>query len=241
MLSDVVSSNKLLLRHNFSLLDLNSAQRQRARPSLRVIYMDIRPWVVPVIAGGGAGLIETVATYPLDLVKTQQQLSGTSSVSQSLRAVVGRAGVRGLFKGLSSPVVSEVPRRALKFGANGAYTNKAHELGAPPTVAAVLCGAAAGASETVLHTPFERAKILAQSGSYASPMAAARGLVAAGGTMALYRGFGAYVVRQAVWNGVFFGFVATGKRIAGGGEIGPVQNFCIGLVSGSLATVGPNK
>ena len=32
-------------------------------------------WAVPVLAGGGAGLIETVVTYPLDLAKTRQQAS----------------------------------------------------------------------------------------------------------------------------------------------------------------------
>ena len=107
-------------------------------------------WRVPVLAGGAAGLVETILTYPLDLVKSLHQLKGgaTNSVIGTLREVVAREGVGGLvrlggeqsptyhsspppcqpttqiqtnvpisqYRGLLSPVVSEVPRRALKFG-----------------------------------------------------------------------------------------------------------------------------
>jgi hypothetical protein len=34
----------------------------------------LSPLFVNVVAGGGAGLIETIATYPIDLVKTRIQL-----------------------------------------------------------------------------------------------------------------------------------------------------------------------
>ena len=105
---------------------------------------DTSSWRVPVMAGGAAGLVETTATYPLDLVKSLHQLKEggrTGSVLSTLRGVVDREGVAGLYRGLLSPVVSEVPRRALKFGANGVYKQKAQDAGITGSAANILCGA----------------------------------------------------------------------------------------------------
>jgi hypothetical protein len=53
-------------------------------------------YVVNLLAGGGAGLIETTATYPLDLAKTRlQMLKGTGGsvwVIHALRDVVKTEG-----------------------------------------------------------------------------------------------------------------------------------------------------
>lgn len=91
------------------------------------------PAMVNLVAGGGAGVVETTLTYPLDLARTRIQMhrgggggggSGASSSSLLgvLRAVEREGGVHQLYRGLLPPLVSEVPRRALKFTANDAYT-----------------------------------------------------------------------------------------------------------------------
>lgn len=89
---------------------------------------------VNVLAGGGAGLIETVATYPLDLAKTRQQLATRSSatVPQVLRDAFKEAGLRGLYSGISAPLLSEVPRRALKFTMNGIFKQRLSALWPEP-------------------------------------------------------------------------------------------------------------
>jgi solute carrier family 25 2-oxodicarboxylate transporter 21 len=216
-------------------------------------------WVVPVLAGGGAGLVETVLTYPLDLIKTRQQASTAPiSVWRTLTDVLreGSGGVMGLYRGITAPLLSEVPRRAFKFGFNARLQRLLKEdLGVTGLPAAVVAGAGAGASETLVHTPFERVKILSQSGQSRSPLAAARAVVASEGFFGgLYRGFLSYAMRQAVWNGAFFGFIFGGKYISrewsamssapgdkgGGGAISPAANFVIGLMSGSLATCANN-
>ncbi len=69
-------------------------------------------------------MIETSVTYPLDLAKTRQQLSmmrSSATVPQVLREVFREAGLRGLYSGISAPLLSEVPRRALKFTMNGLF------------------------------------------------------------------------------------------------------------------------
>eukprot|EP01043_Picozoa_sp_COSAG02_P025031 COSAG02_NODE_1391_length_12911_cov_246.579145_4_plen_160_part_00 len=116
---------------------------------------------VNVLAGGGAGLIETSATYPLDLAKTRQQLSmmrSSATVPQVLREVFREAGLRGLYSGISAPLLSEVPRRALKFTMNGLFKQSLAPLWPEPrsvsgnvalsTVAGSLAGEAPVARTT---------------------------------------------------------------------------------------------
>lgn len=120
--------------------------------------------MVNVLAGGLAGAVETTLSYPLDLAKTRQQLRGNKpqSVARIISEIARERGVRGLYVGLSAPLVSEVPRRALKFGANGFYRGLSAKSGifgeskASRVTEAVLCGGITGATETVMHTPFER-------------------------------------------------------------------------------------
>jgi len=117
-------------------------------------------------------------------------------------------------------MLSEVPRRALKFTMNGVFK--------------------AGGSETLVHTPFEVVKIRVQAGGGSgSVLGTALGIVRAEGAWGLYTGLGAYALRQMVWNGGFFGMLGLGNTIMpappGGGK--PARDFLLGLVSGSVATV----
>ena len=84
------------------------------------------PFMLNVLAGGGAGVVETALTFPLDLARTRVQMAqagGGGGVLAVLRSIVEtEGGLRQLYRGLLPPLVSEVPRRALKFTANDAYT-----------------------------------------------------------------------------------------------------------------------
>ena len=202
---------------------------------------------VNVLAGGGAGLIETTATYPLDLAKTRQQLTVSSSDSTPtvLRKVLRASGVRGLYAGISAPLISEVPRRSLKFTMNGVFKEKLGavfpECGFAGNVALATCaGSMAGASETLIHTPFEIVKIRIQQGSSgAGVLGTAAELVRTEGVMYLYTGLEAYALRQIVWNGGFFGLLGLGNAVLpptlSGSKVG--RDFLLGLAAGTTATV----
>jgi len=184
-------------------------------------------------------MIETAATYPLDVAKTQQQMYQTRppNTPSMLSALYKQ---NKLFAGLSAPLISEVPRRSLKFGCNGLYKSIALTVLQPHSThtlvaSAVLCGGLTGATETVIHTPFEHVKIKVQSKQGMTPMQCAQQLVQEGGIGQLYRGWEAYAMRQFVWNGAFFGMLAFCKECDFSNR--PVQNFVVGLLSGSLATI----
>eukprot|EP00746_Dinoflagellata_sp_MGD_P107218 gnl/MRDRNA2_/MRDRNA2_45179_c0_seq1.p1 gnl/MRDRNA2_/MRDRNA2_45179_c0~~gnl/MRDRNA2_/MRDRNA2_45179_c0_seq1.p1 ORF type:complete len:291 (-),score=60.38 gnl/MRDRNA2_/MRDRNA2_45179_c0_seq1:239-1111(-) len=204
---------------------------------------------VNLLAGGGAGLIETTVTYPLDLAKTRQQLtlrSASAPVSAVLKAAYREGGVRGLYAGISAPLISEVPRRSLKFTLNGVFKEKLSVVFPEPrgfaatTVLATCAGAAAGASETLIHTPFEVVKIrMQQGGSSSSMVGMITDVVRSEGVLALYTGLEAYALRQIVWNGGFFGLLGLGNAVlpetAAGSKA--ARNFLLGLAAGSTATV----
>lgn len=220
-------------------------------------------WAIPVVAGGGAGLIETIITYPLDLAKTQQQIGGESGLiaTWNFLRTTGAKKVRSLYSGLSAPLLSEVPRRALKFGSNSVYKEHLEHVTGIPNESlwtGLIAGALAGSTETLIHTPFERIKILIQSGKYTSPLEALRAIRTQVNAQErrwkklnfirhLYRGWCMYVVRQGVWNGSFFGSIHFLNKLLKDACVSssfrkvptkamrpdsPVINFSIGLISG---------
>jgi len=61
-----------------------------------------------IIAGGGAGLIEILCMYPLDLAKTRNQLEKGrgkySSIASTFSTIVREEGFTTLYRGIISPI-----------------------------------------------------------------------------------------------------------------------------------------
>jgi solute carrier family 25 citrate transporter 1 len=71
--------------------------------------------VVSILAGAFTGLGETLLMYPLENVKTQQQLSAASML-QTVRRTVATDGFRGLYRGMLPILVGAIPTQALRWG-----------------------------------------------------------------------------------------------------------------------------
>lgn len=101
-------------------------------------------------------------------------------------------------------------------------------------------------TEAVVVVPFELVKIRMQdranAGRYANTMDAVRKVFLQEGPMAFYKGFESTLWRNAVWNATYFGTIHafnTAKPAEGDwkhGKLLMLRNFCIGAVSGALAT-----
>ncbi|KAJ2797125.1 Pyrimidine nucleotide transporter, mitochondrial, partial [Coemansia furcata] len=92
----------------------------------------VEPWL-HFVAGGLGGLIGAIATSPLDVLRTQQQLYGTTHSTTPQRNVVLRSlhplirtggalkeiyfreGVRGWYAGLGPSLAGIIPARAIQF------------------------------------------------------------------------------------------------------------------------------
>lgn len=251
-------------------------------------------FIINLVAGGGSGCIETVLTYPLDLVKTRLQLETSikepaqhqgkryGRILGMIQDIVRQDGWKALYRGLSSPLISEVPRRAVKFSSNGYYTDliKMHFLDQssvykdatgsvinPLTTTALLAGTFTGFTEAIFHTPFEVVKIRMQSEEYRhlkNSFECVKNIFEKEKLVGLFRGLESYLLRQGLWNGLYFGGI-TQLKISFPVEHfmeqkisikGPsiekkckkedtsknefkimMHNFLVGLTAGSFATI----
>ncbi|KAH7061625.1 mitochondrial 2-oxodicarboxylate carrier protein-like protein [Paraphoma chrysanthemicola] len=180
------------------------------------------PFRYQFTAGAVAGVSEILVMYPLDVVKTRIQLQhgtvsgkeGYSGVVDCFRKIVRQEGVTKLYRGITAPILMEVPKRAIKFSANDSFAPFYQHLFSVPTLTqplAILTGASAGATESLVVVPFELLKIRLQDKSSASRynglLDCLSKVVRNEGPMALYNGFEATLWRHVVWNAGYFGCI----------------------------------
>lgn len=161
------------------------------------------------VAGGLGGATGIVCTQPLDTVRVRLQMTPrTISISQSFRQTLKREGVRGLFKGVGSPLVTVAGMNAVLF------YSYSHSLGfitsntRPPIlrdhmVAGVMSGVICGA----INAPTELIKCRAQAnfqsaGKIREEWEICRKLWR---TKQLHRGLLLTVIRDTFSYGLYFG------------------------------------
>merc|ERR1719318_1081308 len=67
------------------------------------------------LAGASAGLIQSFIVSPMELVKTQMQVCGKESISESIRNIMKGGGLFGLTRGLGITLTREVPAFGVYF------------------------------------------------------------------------------------------------------------------------------
>ncbi|KAK9894219.1 mitochondrial carrier [Cystobasidium minutum MCA 4210] len=126
-----------------------------------------------LIAGAGAGLVSSIVTCPLDVIKTKLQAQGVTPVavagsavnSQNVEGVMGTVrqiwyneGMRGLYRGLAPTIYGYLPTWAIYFTV---YDRVKAELSlrrngnvkAQDPVTHVIAAMAGGASGTIVTNP----------------------------------------------------------------------------------------
>lgn len=182
------------------------------------------PFVYQFVAGAVAGISEILLMYPLDVVKTRIQLqvgaaakgaapsSHYTGVIDCLGKIIKNEGFSRLYRGISAPILMEAPKRATKFAANDEYGKVYKRLFGMKEInqpLAILNGASAGATESLVVVPFELVKIRLQdkSSKYTGATDVVRKIVANEGILALYNGLEATFWRHVVWNAAYFGSI----------------------------------
>ena len=82
--------------------------------------LHLSPSLVPLLSGAVSGVTATVATYPLDLLRTRFAAQHSRhlqyhSLMQAGQSILQRDGVRGLYHGLWPTLVGIVPMMAIQF------------------------------------------------------------------------------------------------------------------------------
>lgn len=176
------------------------------------------PFVYQFMAGAVAGVSEILVMYPLDFVKTvmQLQVAGTGpqykGVFDCLKQIAAKEGVGRLYKGISSPILMEAPKRATKFACNDEfqkiYKNLFNEKQLTQPLS-ILSGASAGICESFVVVPFELVKIRLQdvSSKYSGPVEVVRDILKKEGPKAMYNGLESTMWRHGIWNAGYFGII----------------------------------
>ncbi|KAJ2054849.1 mitochondrial aspartate-glutamate transporter agc1 [Coemansia sp. S2] len=169
--------------------------------------------------GAVAGVTGVSIIFPLDMVKTrlqnQKPVNGRLPYTGGIdcfRQIVGKEGVRGLYRGLVPNLAGVTPEKAIKLAVNDIMRGiLAERIGTTPDRLPVaygaLAGATAGLCQFVATNPMEIVKIRMQvataSGATAVP-ASALGIARQLGFRGLYRGTAATLLRDVPFSLLFF-------------------------------------
>lgn len=209
------------------------------------------PFFYQFLAGAVAGVSEILVMYPLDVVKTRMQLQVNGATSSSnytgvvdcLEKIVAKEGFNKLYKGISSPILMEAPKRATKFACNDEFQKiykrvfGVQQMSQPLSM---LSGASAGCIEAFVVVPFELVKIRLQdvSSRYNTPLDVIKQIYRNEGILAIYSGLESTIWRHGIWNTGYFGLIFHVRSILPKPE-NNTQNIRNDLISGTLGgTVG---
>ncbi|GAA5865527.1 hypothetical protein JCM1840_001430 [Sporobolomyces johnsonii] len=111
-----------------------------------------------MLAGAGAGLVTSIVTCPLDVIKTKLQANGAHGGPSGLIGVSKdiwlREGFRGLYRGLGPTIIGYLPTWAIYFTVYDQVKGYMSRIRGPDdAVAHIVAAMTAGASGTVLTNP----------------------------------------------------------------------------------------
>ncbi|KAK4055933.1 hypothetical protein OIO90_002926 [Microbotryomycetes sp. JL221] len=164
------------------------------------------------VAGTVAGVASVVVGQPFDVVKVRLQCTPslstpttrirstttipTVTAMSAVRSILQQENVRGLFKGVTSPMLGIAAINASVF-TSYKYTMSCMVGHSSPTLWQIcLAGASSGIFTSVLTTPIERLKILQQSSPAGQPVPSLTRLIRQHSIRSLYRGWTATMLRD---------------------------------------------
>lgn len=207
-----------------------SASEDQAR---RQIY-------IPLLAASAARFVSSVATAPLELIKIRQanSIGHERTFIEDMRLVAREKGPAGLFRGVGSTILRDVPFSAVLFltietiktslhdmnalGARGArfYEDRGLQVPAQVQLTEALVSAFGGGVVAVLATtPFDLVKTIQQARSSCSPRLSTFGvmhnIIRKEGIPGLYRGNCIRLLKVAPGCAITIGTYELGKRFLG--------------------------
>jgi hypothetical protein len=193
-----------------------------------------------ILAGTFAGVVDALVVHPVDVVKTQTQLSRGrhASMLATARAQIAQGGVGRLYRGVL-PVMLRPTAAAMYSGNEWARRAVVGEGGTLTTATAAAAGFLSGILEAAVVTPYEVVKVRMMSvehlGRYTSSLHCARAIVAQEGLGALLTGLSATCARNCPFNGLYFGLIFTARRHLPAAPRSARQEFCTNLLLGCVA------
>eukprot|EP00297_Palpitomonas_bilix_P012953 CAMPEP_0113880630 /NCGR_PEP_ID=MMETSP0780_2-20120614/7897_1 /TAXON_ID=652834 /ORGANISM="Palpitomonas bilix" /LENGTH=290 /DNA_ID=CAMNT_0000867337 /DNA_START=344 /DNA_END=1216 /DNA_ORIENTATION=- /assembly_acc=CAM_ASM_000599 len=199
--------------------------------SAQEMHSSTSHFAASAIAGGSSGGLRVLLSYPLDLVKTRQQVQSHSSWKGAFRSVYNVEGLRGMYRGVSAPLVWLGFQKSVSFSAyeaSSAFFKKNN-----PTLAGAtfFSGAFSGAVNSILSCPSEVLKVRSQmfsalvEQSSAAPARSGRlaNVFRLTGVRGLFTGTGAMVAKDSLGMGLFFSMYESFKQASASRQDGSVS------------------
>jgi len=191
------------------------------------------------ISGGVGGACCVLVGHPLDLVKVRMQTGGASgnmSISGMLSTTFRKEGVRGVYRGVSAPLVAVSPMFAVSFwsydigqrmvksyGQRGMTEEQKSQLSYTLSMKEIcMAGAISAIPTTGIMAPSERIKCLLQvqandvekggKARYSGMLDCAKQVLKEGGMASLYKGTMATLVRDIPGTVAYFGTYELVKK-----------------------------
>ncbi|DBA03512.1 TPA: hypothetical protein N0F65_011413 [Lagenidium giganteum] len=250
-----------------------SRQRRQRRPSSathththtftdRMSKSKSKHPLVATLSGSIAGGIETVAIWPMEMIKTNLQL-GTmrqhyKGMMAGFRYHVRTDGVVSLYRGMVPVLVGSIPKAGIRFGAFDFFKNQfADHNGNTTALRNLAAGISAGAVEASLTTtPIEtiKTKLI---GANVGVLQGTRMILATEGIRGMYQGLFATVLKQSSNQGLRFMWFAEFKKrvnpewleqkglVSSASNMSSGQHAIVSLIGGMTAgifsTMGNNR
>lgn len=202
--------------------------------------------------GAFGGMVAALATHPIDTIKTRMQGSTKRlSTVGCFRATISREGVKGLYRGLTVPLISQPLYVGSSFAGLQGGRYLWDKVGLDPQVSGdaggeamlrlAFGGAVGGACCAVAVTPGERLRVVLQmqgtesGGAVRTPLQTVRSIVSVGGYRSLFVGLPATLLREVPGTVLWFGaFDICTARAENRGLPRPLAVLC-GAVAAGLA------
>ena len=198
-----------------------------------------------LLAGAAGGVCECLSGHPLDTVKVRMQtgVAGPgATVWGTFRGIAAAEGLRGLYRGVSSPLAGLVLINAAMFSS---YEAACAQLGASDADALGMtfaAGCTSGAFTTCVESPVDLVKVqlqrerAGQTRLYSGYFDCVRQIWRVGGARGAFQGASATLLRNVPAQGFHFvAYEATLSALDGRpSDGGSVASWTV-LVSGSMA------
>ncbi|KAJ3416844.1 hypothetical protein HDV05_008429 [Chytridiales sp. JEL 0842] len=178
---------------------------------------------IDFLAGSLGGVAGVVSGHPFDTIKVrlQSQLPGGHTggdkggkryrgTLHALKVILKEEKVRGLYKGMTSPLFGVAVINSLLFGVYGWFIHTLSRGSPDPTISNIFwAGCGSGFVNSFFSCPMELVKIRLQNQKdgkkmYKGPLDCCRCIWRTEGPRGFFRGFGATVWRETPSYGVYF-------------------------------------
>ena len=214
------------------------------------------PTVDALLAGGIGGACLCLVGAPFDVVKVRQQHHPSSSALEVVRSIVRVEGIRGLWRGVTAPLLVAVPQFAVVFGAYAMARSLVQRISSKPQENArdtAIAGALVALPTSFIYTPVDRVKLAMQVDGHrvASGQVARYSCVReciyelwrAGGIASFSRGFTATLARDVPAWATYFAVYATLKQtlspstgvLDGRAKLSPAASLVAGGAAGAAS------